>query len=183
MIVGQVLFVCENKSLSRYRVHWLQRRSCNSRWIFSYRMILPFELRARKKREEEEGNEEEGEGAVVVAAQQHGVEKGKPRWSSTTGRPRRCTLADLSATEKEGRKRERERKDEEEDTDSERARRARRKEKQRVKGLRRRSRERKQRRRRKESINSLLFPQNAPFRKTRITEILIDFANSVNSRS
>lgn len=81
-------------------VRWLYGRSCR---IFSHRMIILVEPKARKKREEE-GNEEEGGKAAARAAaaaqqQQHGVEKGKPRWSSTTGRPRRCTLTSLSATE------------------------------------------------------------------------------------
>jgi len=40
-------------------------------------MIIPVEPRTWKKRKEE-GNEEEGGGAAIVA-QQHGVEKGKPR--------------------------------------------------------------------------------------------------------
>jgi len=40
-------------------------------------MIIPVEPRTWKKRKEE-GNEEEGGGAAMVA-QQHGVEKGKPR--------------------------------------------------------------------------------------------------------
>jgi len=76
-------------------------------------MIILVELKAWKKREEE-GNEEKG-GRVVAA--QHGVEKGKPRWSSTTGRPRRCILANLSVTEKNNERKK------EEDMDNEKARR------------------------------------------------------------
>jgi len=42
-------------------------------------MIIPVVPRVREKRVEE-GNEEKGEGAAAAAAaQQHGVEKGKPR--------------------------------------------------------------------------------------------------------